>query len=261
MDGRRSGMVLVAIGLVVAVVGVFGFVTDRGAASTVAVASPVPSATLPAVVPSQAGTEATPSAPIASLPTASPTPALTPSSTPAPSPTPNAEARVRAFYTVLAPAIRSGDVETLFSLLHPASIERYGAAGCRASFAPDRGSNLCGRHQGRASAGAVGLRARRPQHDDPRHGRGRRRRHHAGRNVRRACSTSPRSTARSAGSPTAARRWVGRRLPDRQPPQELAADAIIRSATRFWRMNGVDIIVQARSDSRMSTSSYGALST
>ena len=121
MDGRRSGMILVAVGLVVVAIGVVGLVSDRGAATATVVGSVV----------------ASPSATPAPTPSAAPalTAAATPPPTPSPSATPDADTRIRAFYVVFVPAFKTGDAKTLLALVHPATIERYGVAACRASFA------------------------------------------------------------------------------------------------------------------------------
>ena len=78
--------------------------------------APSPSATASAFV---AASESTPPAP---------------SDTPVPTPTPLGEEAVRAFVAQLVAAIQAGDTDTLYALLHPATIERYGEAACRAKL-------------------------------------------------------------------------------------------------------------------------------
>jgi hypothetical protein len=109
--------VLLVITSVAGVLGVFRGTAGSPGPSQVAVGSP-------------AGGSAAPS------PSATAAPAIaTPTPTVAASSSPDRLAAVNALYARLIPAVRGPDVETLFSLLHPATIARYGEAGCRAYFA------------------------------------------------------------------------------------------------------------------------------
>ncbi len=113
MTGRQwLGLALLGVGIAliaVALRGVLGSDNPPVAGASPSVSAPAPSET------------------------ASPTPEPTP--TPVPTPEPLGEADVRAFVPVLVAAVQTGDVDTLVSNLHPATIERYGEAGCRAQIA------------------------------------------------------------------------------------------------------------------------------
>lgn len=111
MSGRRwLGAVLLLVGLAALAYGASRLVGPGGGAS--------PTST-PSVAASQAASSAA---------TASPTP-LPATPTPAPS---LGEADVRLFVASLVTAIHDGDVETLLAALHPAVLDRYGEAACRA---------------------------------------------------------------------------------------------------------------------------------
>jgi hypothetical protein len=127
MNARAGlGAILVVIGIVIA--GSAFLEIGGGEGATAASASPT-----------LAGHSATPAT--AASPTqptaASPTPTRAPTSSPSPTPEPTTDlvAEASAFYDALRLAIRTAEVEALLALVHPATVERYGEAACRAYFA------------------------------------------------------------------------------------------------------------------------------
>jgi hypothetical protein len=127
MDSRRvAGIALVVGGTALAGVSAIAALTfGSGDGPSIAASTPVASASLAAVV--------TPRA----------TPSPEPAPTAAPSASPSAasglvqddEARIRAFYEVLVPAVREPDAQRLVDLVHPATTDRYGVAACLVYFA------------------------------------------------------------------------------------------------------------------------------
>jgi len=121
---QRIGALVIAVGLVMVGVGAVGALTETVRAPTTAI---VPTPGPPAA--SSAG----PASTSTSSPELSPTPAPTPEGTPGP--TLDRDALVRTFFTDLVTATRDRDASSLFAWLHPATIERYGEAACRAFLA------------------------------------------------------------------------------------------------------------------------------
>lgn len=121
MNGRRwLGLLLIVAGVALLAYGAWRVVgngagtspdSSAGASASQSAASQVPSPTTE--VPA----------------TATPVP---PTATPVP---PLGEADVRAFVDQLVVAVQTGDLETLVAALHPATLNRYGEAACRAHLA------------------------------------------------------------------------------------------------------------------------------
>jgi hypothetical protein len=136
VDGRRVlGGLLVVLGIASAIVGVLGLgdggdVAAGGSSPSVS-AEPAPSES-PSTEPTDEPTDVAPDEPTEE-PADEPTDA--PSAEPSDEPEgPRAETP-EAFFAALGEAFRSGDARFLFSRLHHAVVERYGAAQCRTALA------------------------------------------------------------------------------------------------------------------------------
>ncbi len=123
MNGRTIvGAASLLVGLVVIAATVVYLGDDsRGAAAYRGTA--VPGTPGPTAAASKPSASATASA----RPTAAASESRPPSS-------PDPFTRVSAFYSLLIPAIRDADADTLMSVLHPATIARYGLAACQAQL-------------------------------------------------------------------------------------------------------------------------------
>ena len=123
MNGRTivgAASLLVGLAVIAAAVVYLGDDSRGAAASRATAAAGTPRATSEA------------SAPPASATASAPPTAAAPASRPPSSPDPFT--RVSAFYSVLVPAMRDADADTLMSILHPATIDRYGLAACQAEL-------------------------------------------------------------------------------------------------------------------------------
>lgn len=132
-DQRRTGAVILAVGLALVVIGAVGLATGGDAGTT---------ASRPSSVASPAG-PAAPTPPL--VPTVPPSAAPTDPPAPVPSPSPDTEALVAAFFADLVEAIRAGSVGSMGDRLHPAVIGRYGEVACAqelASRAADPGFDV-----------------------------------------------------------------------------------------------------------------------
>jgi hypothetical protein len=127
MTGRDTRVVAGVAALVIGIALIGSAVLDLGedsrsstAAQATPTASPSTSASAPSPVGVSASPPATPSAPLSS----------SAATAPGPDSTPDPFTRVSAFTSVMIPAMRDADAATLASLLHPATIERYGLDAC-----------------------------------------------------------------------------------------------------------------------------------
>jgi hypothetical protein len=120
---KTLGMVLVVVGIAADVVGIFGAVGDWGAKKTeVVLAAEVTDTTAAGAAGTTAAVPDTTAAPKT-------TTAPAPTTTVGPAETPE------QFLTALGNGLATGDVDWLYSRLHPEVVKRYGETTCRAWLA------------------------------------------------------------------------------------------------------------------------------
>jgi hypothetical protein len=123
MSGRLAGAAMMALGVAVLVAGIAEVADSRNDS-----VQPAGSSTTTTMVAAGAAVASTTS----STATATATPAPSPTTTEASTTTTIAAETVDAFVADFARAVADGDVEFVFSRLHPAVIELYGDELCRA---------------------------------------------------------------------------------------------------------------------------------
>lgn len=125
------GPALVGLGLTLVVAGLLPALSD-GEPGPAAAAAAAPSPTEPAAEPPADPGSAPPTVTPAEAPSQPEASSPTPEATPEPSAADAvAEEDVVDFYARLTSGLQTADVPTLFDLLHPAVLDRYGAEQCR----------------------------------------------------------------------------------------------------------------------------------